>query len=215
MVCGVGINDMPCGWSTACKWNYLVYMKWSSMVNRCYSEKYQKRQPTYKGCYVCDKWLILSNFVEDFPKIDGYDEKRFLNNELSLDKDIKSDNKNKCYCLEQCVLVSKSENSKQMIKHYNYMDEERLKKISKNNKGKRLSEEAKQKISKAKKGKTQGKEHHRSKKVAQYDKEGNLIRIYDAAREAWRKTGINSGHISECCRGGRKSAGGYIWKYCD
>lgn len=28
-----------------------------------------------------------------------------------------------------------------------------------------------------------------------------------------RQLEINASHISECCKGKRKSAGGYIWKY--
>lgn len=42
-----------------------------------------------------------------------------------------------------------------------------------------------------------------SKKVAQYDKNGNLIKIYPSTLEAERQLGITS--IAECCRGGRFS----------
>ena len=78
MVYGVGINDMPRGWARRNKWNYNLYLKWHAMIQRCYSEAYHKKQPSYIGCTVCERWLIFSNFIEDFPKIDGYDEVKFL-----------------------------------------------------------------------------------------------------------------------------------------
>ena len=38
------------------------YKCWKSMLMRCYSAKYQKKQPTYKGCYVSEGWLYYPNF---------------------------------------------------------------------------------------------------------------------------------------------------------
>jgi len=52
-----------------------------------------------------------------------------------------------------------------------------------------------------------------SKKVSQYDLDGNWIRDYDSIYEASEDTGINKGNICECCRGKYKSAGKYIWRY--
>ena len=49
------------------------------------------------------------------------------------------------------------------------------------------------------------------KPVIQMDLEGNVIREYDGVITAKRETKIV--HISSCCRGIRKSAGGYLWKY--
>lgn len=53
-----------------------------------------------------------------------------------------------------------------------------------------------------------------SKKVAQYDMNMNLIKIYPSANEAKRQTGFSQGHISEVCRGEKKHHKNYIWKYC-
>jgi hypothetical protein len=36
-----------------------------------------------------------------------------------------------------------------------------------------------------------------------------------STRDAWRKTGINYSHISECASGKRKTAGGFKWGYAD
>ena len=120
MVCGHGINDMRYGWRIENEWNKRVYRTWHNMLKRCYDEKYHEKQQTYKNCSVYDRWLLLSNFVEDFKLIDGYNEEKFLNGELCLDKDIKSNGTNKEYCLEECMLVSKSENSRQSNKTMDY-----------------------------------------------------------------------------------------------
>lgn len=64
-VYGVGINDADYKTQTfsdgaviSCKY----YKTWKDMLMRCYSEKYQKKHPTYYGCSVCDEWLVFSNF---------------------------------------------------------------------------------------------------------------------------------------------------------
>lgn len=120
MICKHGINDMPYGWASENEWNKRVYKTWKSMLERCYSEKYHERQPTYKNCSVCNKWLKLSGFVEEFKLIDNYDEQKFLSGKLCLDKDIKSNGINKCYCLEECRLVSKEKNTRQANKTRDY-----------------------------------------------------------------------------------------------
>ena len=49
--------------------------------------------------------------------------------------------------------------------------------------------------------------------ILQFSKDGELIAEYSSIHEAERNTGCNNSHISSCCRGERKSAGGFIWKY--
>lgn len=51
------------------------------------------------------------------------------------------------------------------------------------------------------------------KKVGQYDKKDNLIKTYLSASEAARILGLSQGNISSCCRGERKTTGGYKWRY--
>lgn len=114
MIYNIGINDMPKGWKRKTEWNLRVYSTWQGMLMRCYSDKYLEKYPTYKKCWVCDRWLLLSNFVEDIVKIKGYD--LWLNNpskRIALDKDI-IDEKNKCYCLEKCMFVTNSDNAKKV-----------------------------------------------------------------------------------------------------
>lgn len=50
--------------------------------------------------------------------------------------------------------------------------------------------------------------------VEQVDIETNsLIARFDSTMEAYRNTGVNSSTIVKCCRGKRKTAGGFGWRY--
>lgn len=60
-----------------------------------------------------------------------------------------------------------------------------------------------------------GKDNKNSIKVMQYDKNMNLIKIWDCIKDVERELGIFGTSISACCRGKRKTAGGFIWKYAD
>ena len=52
-----------------------------------------------------------------------------------------------------------------------------------------------------------------SKAVAQYTKNGELIAIYKSLSQASEKTNCPISNISSCCRGKRKSAKGFIFKF--
>ena len=52
-----------------------------------------------------------------------------------------------------------------------------------------------------------------SKQVQMCDRKGNLLAAFPSLREAERVTGIDHSHISSCCNGKLKSAGGYKWRY--
>ena len=97
-------------------------------------------------------------------------------------------------------LANKGINSYWLGKHHS---EESKNKISLNNK-KFYSEhpDIKESIRKQK-----------SKKVYQYDKDNNLINIFESVREAEKNTGIHRNCISNCCCGRQKYAGKYFWKY--
>lgn len=53
------------------------------------------------------------------------------------------------------------------------------------------------------------------KRVVQYDLEGNFVAEYASQNEAHRQTNISASMIGSCCKGLRKTAVGYIWKYKD
>lgn len=51
------------------------------------------------------------------------------------------------------------------------------------------------------------------KAVNQYDKDLELIKEWDSITDASKHYNIPTTNISKCCKGERKSAGGFIWKY--
>lgn len=55
--------------------------------------------------------------------------------------------------------------------------------------------------------------YSQSKKILQYDLQGNFIKEWDAVNDIIRETKI--AHVCDCCKGKRNHAGGYIWKYKD
>ena len=57
-----------------------------------------------------------------------------------------------------------------------------------------------------------GGDHPQAKKVAQL-KAGAVLTVYDSAASAARATGYSRGFICTCCRGERKQAYGYEWRY--
>ena len=102
-----------------------------------------------------------------------------------------------------------------------HTDESR-EKMSKSHKGKisprkgaKLSFETKGLLSKINKGKNSGEKCYRSHKVAQYNLNGNLIKVWNYIKQATNELGINHATISGCCRGKYKTAGGFIWRYIE
>lgn len=54
----------------------------------------------------------------------------------------------------------------------------------------------------------------RSKRVAAFNENGELIMIFDSTKEAQRN-GYDSGHVSKCCLGKVKTHKGFTWKYLE
>lgn len=80
--------------------------------------------------------------------------------------------------------------------------------------GKCHSEETKQKMSEAKKGENNPM-FGKGVKICQYDKQINLIKIWDCSMDIQRELGINQSNICKCCKGKYKTVGGYIWRYAE
>jgi group I intron endonuclease len=53
----------------------------------------------------------------------------------------------------------------------------------------------------------------RKKAVLQLTKRGEFVKMFESVSEASRQTGFNKSCIAKVCRGGRKSSGGYLWKF--
>lgn len=59
LVYGVGVNDANYVVRPSINGRQVVcfyYRTWQHMLERCYSEKYQLKRPTYVGCSVCEDW---------------------------------------------------------------------------------------------------------------------------------------------------------------
>jgi len=56
-------------------------------------------------------------------------------------------------------------------------------------------------------------QHHKSKRIWQYDKNWKLIYIFDWCLEVQRKLWFSQWNISSCARLERKTAYNFIWKY--
>lgn len=114
LVFGVGVNDADyvtqkfetIGYVNGVRKQKLVwycpyYRTWTHMLERCYSTRYQERNPTYAGCSVSKEWLRFSNF------------KRWMERQdfegMQLDKDLLPED-NKVYSPETCVFVTRAVN---------------------------------------------------------------------------------------------------------
>jgi group I intron endonuclease len=73
-----------------------------------------------------------------------------------------------------------------------------------------VSDETRKKISENH-ADVRGGKHPRAKAVLCVE----LNIIFDCIRDVERDLGINHVHISDCCKGNRKHAGGYSWKYIE
>lgn len=51
------------------------------------------------------------------------------------------------------------------------------------------------------------------KAVVQYDLDGNFIADFPSAKDAGEATTANGSYIVQCCKGKRRSSGGYLWSY--
>lgn len=83
-----------------------AYEAWYHMLQRCYSEKYHAKFPTYKDCEVCEEWQNFQCFADWFYK--NAPEK--YGRDVHLDKDIRIEG-NKIYSPEACSFVTAYNNA--------------------------------------------------------------------------------------------------------
>lgn len=135
--------------------------------------------------------------------------------EIELIAKYKSNNNNFGYNVEHggnCVGKVSDETKKKLseINKRENLSKDTLIKRSEAMKGKSRSEETKNKLSKSWYNNHQ---ESNCKKVVQYTKDGEFIKIWDSASEAGRALNVNKSLISQCCRNERKTTSGFIWKY--
>jgi group I intron endonuclease len=116
---------------------------------------------------------------------------------------------------------------------------DRMREMTKSHKGVPLSKEHKLKISESRKGKRVGKDHQFygrvlppeemerlrlanigrpsgvNKHVVQLDLNNNFIAEWDSAKKAGESLNIDFSTITKCCKGKRRTAGKFKWRYKD
>lgn len=80
------------------------YEAWRSMLRRCYSDKSLKRQPSYIGCTVDERWHDFQVFAK------WYESQIFYDLGYHLDKDLLSGD-SKMYSEHSCALIPASINT--------------------------------------------------------------------------------------------------------
>ncbi len=104
LVFGVGVNDL--GYRVqveeAVTEKRKYYTAWKHMLERCYSEKFLERKPSYIGTSVCSEWLYASAFKEWMEQQDWQGK--------CLDKDIIVPG-SKLYSPETCAFVLAATNT--------------------------------------------------------------------------------------------------------
>lgn len=107
LVFGVGFNDLPEHKTKKLNpdgttWRCPFYIKWHSMIRRCYSRIFHKVSPSYTECTVCAEWLIFSNF-KSWMETQDWEGK-------DLDKDWLVDD-NREYSPNTCIFLPKKLNN--------------------------------------------------------------------------------------------------------
>lgn len=101
LVRGVGTNDINQPSKTP------SYRRWIGILSRCYSSTDNIKNFHYQDCYVCDEWLVFSNFKRWFDKQEA------IHGDLSMlevDKDILIHG-NKIYSPDSCLMVHRKVNA--------------------------------------------------------------------------------------------------------
>ena len=78
-------------------------MLWKNMLKRCYNDSFKKKNPTYEGCEVSDKFKSYEYFYEWCHKQIGFGDDG-NGNPFHLDKDLLIKG-NKVYSENVCVFI--------------------------------------------------------------------------------------------------------------
>lgn len=84
------------------------YRTWYAMWKRCYDTNSR----AYKwygadGIKICDRWRRLDYFIKDCQEINGFDERKFFDGDIQLDKDTYN---KKLYSKETCIFLPSIKN---------------------------------------------------------------------------------------------------------
>lgn len=188
-----------------------IYNVWHTMKERCYV----KTQTSYnnyggRGIKVCDEWQEFIPFME-WAYANGYDENA-ERGECTLDRIDPNGN----YCPENCrwVDMQAQANNKtdNVYIEYNGVIDTLSNHARKVGIAPTLAES--RKISgKSAKDIFSKNALKKIKQVAQYDKNMNLVKIWDSSEQASKEMKIGYSSLRACLCGKVKTSHGFIWKY--
>ena len=95
------------------KINKRLRKTWENMISRCYNPKDKRFESNSQNkVFVCDRWLVLSNFIEDSQKLDGW---LWYNRyeDCVLDKDYYGNNN--IYCPSTSVFIPRIHNNQYKV----------------------------------------------------------------------------------------------------
>ena len=210
------------------KSKYYIY-KITSPSNKIYigqSTSIKTRFKSYKNLHCKGQSLLYKSFVKYRVTNHIFEILEIFNNDIDIsilnDKEIFYI---KYYKINSYKMLNLTEGGRNALK-----SESTKKKLSESAKrryrneknpmyGKHHTEETKLKISKINKGRKLTEKNKAkliaviSKPVLQYDLNGNFIKEWSSSREVDKELGFNSRVINSQARGLRKSAYSFIWKY--
>lgn len=88
------------------------YMIWSCMLQRCYSDSFQIRNPQYRKCSVDPRWFCFQTFCKDIMLLKNYRQWK-ENDGWEFDKDYKVFG-NTIYSKFTCMFLLKTDNLTEM-----------------------------------------------------------------------------------------------------
>ncbi|MCQ2544314.1 MAG: hypothetical protein MJ126_09140 [Lachnospiraceae bacterium] len=186
-----------------------IYNVWKNINERCNNPK-SKSYKSYGGREITNEFVEFEDFIE-WALENGYD------NDLSIERVDVNGNYSKANCKwipikEQCYNTQKTNwitykgKTQSLSKWAEELGFNKHTLQTRYNRGERNVDVLFSNLSR---------DVTKYDKVIQYDLQGNIIKIYDSVREANLQTGIACCNISRVCKGKRKSAGGYMWKYTE
>lgn len=187
-----------------------IYKKWIGMITRCYESSPQRKYyfnkgvavfPKWKDYYVFEKWAINNGFEEGL-EIDR------INNSLG-------------YYPENCRFVTKSVNMRNTDATFKinlngenipFLDLCTRYNISQYNTA-AIHWRLKNGWETIRAFETAVGFAHNTSKIGQYDMEDHLLNTFDNGCIAAKHINNYTSNILLCCKGKRKSTGGFKWKY--